>query len=259
MDRLAPTPILGMKKSVRIEMAQKIGRKLICDPKSLLNYLAVSFFGIIDSHFNSAWPRISPVQGWLAKREAYLLFKVARTSVPGSSIVEIGSYKGRSTIALANGVQAGVQIFAIDPHTGDKTEVEAGQLIDTFTEFLSNVQEYDSIVPIRNLSVNAVQEVRKRTQNVDILFIDGWHSEEAVNEDINSWIPLCSNQFTIIFDDWHQCEVSRGIIKNLEKLPPVIGIVGKDLVFSNHDELRAKILFKIMHWTTSREVLNTFR
>lgn len=252
-------PQLCMRKNLSIVvLARKLGKKIIHDPKSCWNYLALSLSGIIDSDFNSAWPRISVVQGWLTKKEAYLLFQVARICTPGSSIVEIGSYKGRSTTALASGVQEGVTIFAIDPHTGDKTEVEDGQLINTFPEFLNNVREYESVVPIRKLSVNAVKEVRNRTQSIELLFIDGWHSEEAVNEDINSWVPLCSPQFTVIFDDWHQPEVRRGIIKNLEKLPPVLGVVGKDLVFSNHARLRAKFLSKIIRWTTASRVFQSF-
>ena len=46
-------------------------------------------------------------------------------------IVEIGSYQGKSTISMAAGAQTGVSIVAIDPHTGDISEVVAGIKVDT--------------------------------------------------------------------------------------------------------------------------------
>ena len=47
------------------------------------------------------------------------LFDAAARCRPGGRIVEIGSFRGRSTIVLAAGAPDSVEIVAIDPHAGN--------------------------------------------------------------------------------------------------------------------------------------------
>src|SRR5712692_7618908 len=60
------------------------------------------------------------IEGWLSEREAEFLYRTARGCSTSGVIVEIGSFKGKSTICLAKGSSAGgrVEVHAIDPHTG---------------------------------------------------------------------------------------------------------------------------------------------
>jgi hypothetical protein len=233
--------------------------KIVHDPKYIIKKLTLYVLAKFDYRFARIWPSVDGVRGWLFKEEAYLLFKAVRVCTPGSSVIEIGSYEGRSTMALAQGAAKGVSIFAVDPHTGDKTQVESGQKIDTYSAFINNLKYFDSVFPIRKTSINAISDVSKQTQNMELLFIDGWHSEEAVSQDINTWVTLRSSHLTVIFDDWYQPEVRRGIIKNLGLLPPVVGNVGKDLVFSNDTRLTSSFLFKMISATTPRKILQTFK
>jgi hypothetical protein len=131
--------------------------------------------------------RIDSVDGWLSRREAELLFVLAG-SVPASRvIVEIGSYCGRSTAALGFGLGHRAQsLYAVDPHTGDRSQVEAGMSVDTFDTFLGNIDRLglrDVVVPIRALSVEAATAYDG--PEIGLLFVDGWHSKEAVIEDVS--------------------------------------------------------------------------
>jgi predicted O-methyltransferase YrrM len=56
------------------------------------------------------------VPGWLSDEEATALYELAKGCTGRGVIVEIGSFKGRSTICLGLGSQAGqgVPIYAID-------------------------------------------------------------------------------------------------------------------------------------------------
>src|SRR5579871_2007365 len=62
-------------------------------------------------------PDYEKIDGWLKLEEAELLFEAAM-SVTSGCIVEIGSYRGRSTVALAAGSRSGAKapVFAIEPH-----------------------------------------------------------------------------------------------------------------------------------------------
>ena len=61
--------------------------------------------------------KIMSVEGSISADEARLLYTAAQT-VRDGCIVEIGSYLGRSTAALALGTRAGfcVPVYAVDPH-----------------------------------------------------------------------------------------------------------------------------------------------
>ena len=58
------------------------------------------------------------VEGWLTEAQAARLDGCARAVPPGGRIVEIGSFRGRSTIVLARAAAAGVEVVAVDPHLG---------------------------------------------------------------------------------------------------------------------------------------------
>jgi predicted O-methyltransferase YrrM len=61
---------------------------------------------------------IKDVPGWLSDEEGEALYDLARECTGRGVIVEIGSWKGKSTICLGLGSRAGssVRIFAVDPH-----------------------------------------------------------------------------------------------------------------------------------------------
>jgi predicted O-methyltransferase YrrM len=225
----------------------------------LMNHLSLHIYHQIqkiDKNWIKVWGLVDKAKGWLSKDEAYLLYCLAKKVAPNKNIVEIGSYEGRSTIALAGGVSPGVFVYAIDPHTGDRSEIEAGLTIDTWSNFQANTQAYDCIHAIRKFSVDATQEIG--TTQLELIFIDGWHSEDAVDEDIHSYLPFAAEEFTIVFDDWSHPEVKAGIKKNLKYLPPLIGIIGKDLVFSNKKEIRKSFFAKIVKHSTNGVELRYF-
>lgn len=231
-------------------------KSIIVNPKSEIRRFTFWCFMGLDKNFIPTWKLVDQTPGWLRKMEAYLLFYVARKCSSLGSIVEIGSYEGKSTIALASGAPEGLTVYAIDPHTGDKTEVEAGLKIDTYESFLKNTKNFKNIRAIRKLSVDATGDISSK--DILFLFIDGWHSEAAVNEDIKSYLPLCSRNCTIVFDDWPIEEVSAGIRKNLKILPPLIGVVGKQIIFSNDKNFTRSFFARIIKVTAPISVLNNY-
>ena len=66
----------------------------------------------------SSLEAINGVEGWLSEGQARRLWEAAtRVRAPGR-IVEIGSFRGRSTIILRGAAEEGVEVVAIDPHGG---------------------------------------------------------------------------------------------------------------------------------------------
>lgn len=207
-------------------------------------------------HWLRAWKEVDSTKGWLSRAEAYLLYMLAAGVHHETSIVEIGSYEGRSTLALAHGVKNDVAIYSIDPHSGDRSEVEAGTKVDTYGNFLKNTEKFSCITPIRKTSAEAIDLISG--QKYGLLFIDGWHSEDAVNSDIQNYLPFADQEFTIAFDDWNHPEVSAAIKSNLKNLPPLVGSIGKILVFSNALFLTKGALGKKLRRATPRGVMRSY-
>ena len=146
------------------------------------------------------------VEGWLGDEEAWGLHRSAAT-LPGTApatVVEVGSWKGRSTIALATGIGArpgkGV-VIAVDPHQGSAAH-KAYEEGDTFAEFESNLRRAgvaDLVTSVRATSTAARERVADRS--VDLLFVDGSHELEDVLADIDAWEPALRPGATVAFHD----------------------------------------------------------
>jgi len=212
------------------------------------------FQEVFDNH-------IALFKGWLEREEAYFLHELAKLIEPNTTIVEIGSYEGKSTVALTSGSREDVITYAVDPHTGDITESEAGIEVNTYDNFKSNIASAGlarKIITKKTLSVLAAQEYNGAP--IGLLFIDGWHSKEAVIEDIDSWSPYLHSNAIVVFDDWANQEVHEGILARRDKLPKLIGAVGKDLAFTNSAEIQESGIAKYAEKMYKRlKVLNILR
>lgn len=184
--------------------------------------------------FRQAFSVADSVTGWLRRGEAELLFELARAVPAKTSIVEIGSYLGRSTAFFALGAPEGVPVFAIDPHTGDRSQIEQGlEGLDTSKQFIRNIQRIGvsgKVVP-RIMTSSEAAAVWDGPP-IGLLFIDGWHSEDAVYQDGLAWLPHMAPAGVAIFDDYGLPEVWAAITRlvNDGVCPPLAGAVGKDAV-----------------------------
>src|SRR5438552_18467452 len=72
-----------------------------------------------DVVIQEAWERAREVPGYIGELEFRALGLLAAAAPPGGVTVEIGSFKGKSTVALASiAAQYGFgQVVSIDPHT----------------------------------------------------------------------------------------------------------------------------------------------
>jgi predicted O-methyltransferase YrrM len=114
----------------------------------------------------------SPIQGWMELDELEWL---QATASQMNTVVEIGSFKGRSTIALLNGCK-GI-VFSIDPWDGGD---------DVYAEYIYNTKEFQHLVICKMPSLRAATIFNAP---VDMVFIDGNHAYGAVRNDIKAWLP----------------------------------------------------------------------
>ncbi len=161
------------------------------------------------------------VDGWLTDNEGELLYNTAKNCKGNSgAIVEVGSWKGKSTIYLGKGSKAGnhVKVYAIDPHIGSPELKEIfGDNIWTFEEFKENIKTAevdDIVVPINKTSVEAAETFQ---EPIEFLFIDGDHNYEMVKLDFELWFPMVIEGGIIAFHDSGAHGPKRVINQNVYK------------------------------------------
>lgn len=146
---------------------------------------------------------VERTEGWLSLDEARLLHNMA-ANVRAGCIVEVGCYRGRSTIALAAGASEGVAVHVVDPHAevwNNGTLAFAGGA-DRAAFFQAML---DSGFAERINLLNTSSEIITPgwTQPVGLLWIDGDHSESGVRRDWACWQPHLTPDAIIAFDDAH--------------------------------------------------------
>lgn len=150
---------------------------------------------------------------WFSDRSCEVIAELARTvsHLPGDYI-EIGSWQGRSTVALANAVVPAV-VHAVDTWQGSNGEISeylAG-VRDVYGEFLHNVE---------TLTAGNVQPHRmcwreffkSHDGRVRFCFIDAEHTYEQVRDNLIAVLPLMVPAGLICGDDIHHTPVRDAVI-----------------------------------------------
>lgn len=159
------------------------------------------------SGFGRAWKVASTVPGWLEESNAAVFYGVVAELRP-STVVEIGSYLGRSTVLLGLALRAyggdGARLTAIDPHTGDRQQLAKLNLEEMPTYDLFRLHclgaGIDDLLDARRATSDEVAVTWDRA--IDLLYIDGWHSYEAVRSDARNWAARLAPDGVACFDDY---------------------------------------------------------
>jgi len=171
--------------------------------------------------FERVWPSVAAIEGWLSREQAAALYAAAATVSAGSWIVEIGSHRGRSTVALANGKPASVRLLAVDPFPeswgAGESDYQAflGNIEAAGVEGVHLIRETSQVaadaLPLAAEAVAGVEgEVRPPAAagaalvdkfDVGLLFVDGLHDRDAVLADIDAWEQHVAEGGLVYFHD----------------------------------------------------------
>lgn len=126
---------------------------------------------------------IAGIEGWLEPEEADILMDAAaRALAEGGgrkSIVEVGSYQGRSTVALGSVARAlrpgEAKVYAIDPHGGlvGALGQDLAPTEPTLDRFRANIAAHGLDGVVEAIVARSTEVAWDRP--IDLLFIDGLH------------------------------------------------------------------------------------
>jgi hypothetical protein len=157
------------------------------------------------------------VEGYFSADEAWALYVATLAcATPHPRVVEIGSYKGRSTIAIALALRdhGGGLVVSIDPHTptGKESYVREHGVADTFDDYLANLRRAGIERFVRpERATSATARPGYDGAPIDLLFVDGSHDEDDVLYDIDAWQPLLADRAILAFNDPYAVGVNRAL------------------------------------------------
>jgi hypothetical protein len=137
----------------------------------------------------------------ITDEEAAVLAEIAK----GKYVLEMGAHYGFSTVILARTARS---VVSVDWHHGDPLAGTG----DTEAIFRANLRSHgvEDLVDVR---VGRFEDVLPalKGQVFEVIFLDGDHSREAVERDINLALPLLAPGGTLVFHDYGRTEPGFGV------------------------------------------------
>lgn len=131
--------------------------------------------------------------GWLTDAEADELRRVASDR----TVLELGAWKGRSTVALAETARF---VVSVDNHRG--IPWKGGE--DTLPDYLAAVRALPNVAVV----VGDFETVVPLLGSFDLVFVDGFHGANDVERDAH--LARDHAVEMVVFHDWDYEPVRRG-------------------------------------------------
>lgn len=171
--------------------------------------------------FDEAYAAVADVDGWMTEGQARHLWDGARGLGAGATVVEIGSYRGRSAIVLASAAPEGVDVVAIDPHAGNdrgpqQIEAEPDEGQNDHEIFVANLVAAGVDERIRHVRKPAADALGDVDGQVELLYIDGAHRYGPARDDIRDWgARVADDGMMLIHDSFSSIGVTLALLRLL--------------------------------------------
>jgi predicted O-methyltransferase YrrM len=158
--------------------------------------------------FDDIWSKIDQVEGLLVPGQEEWLFRAAQSLPDSARIVEIGSFKGRSTVCLGYAcLGTRRQVFSIDRFKGVYQDVEGREQLESafeggfFDEWRANIERNGLLEYVTPLVGHSQEIACIWRAPIHMLFIDGSHRFEDVMADFAGFYPyLVPNGLVALHD-----------------------------------------------------------
>lgn len=156
--------------------------------------------------FDEVFAGADRIPGWLTRDQARTLYDEARALPAGSTVVEIGSHQGRSTVVLASARDDG-EVVAIDPFVGGKFGGEV-----TRRRFEQHLAEHGVESRVRLIPQRAEDARATWTESVGLVYVDGKHDCRSTSQDLRWARFLAPGGRVLVHDSFSSIGVTLAIL-----------------------------------------------
>jgi MMP 1-O-methyltransferase len=148
---------------------------------------------------------VESVPGWMDSPDMEWLFNTAKSIKENGLVVELGSWKGRSSCSISLGLN-NAKLFCIDTWNGNLNQLAvhyAEKGSGAYNDFITNCQTVAKRVPFILACDSSQAAVLFENESIDWLFIDSDHSPEGIERDLKAWIDKVKPNGIISGHDWY--------------------------------------------------------
>ncbi len=200
-------------------------------PDQYIEYRAEKAFGEGRAHAKKlAFQYLPQLEGWCTEYKASLLMDII-FSIQPEVVVEVGVFGGKSLIPMALALKENARgtLYGIDPwKASDSVIGMEGEDRDFWGKVNYEGILKDLLRKINKWKLKDQIEIMRTTSEeayidlpIDVIHIDGNHSEESALFDVQKWVPQVRSGGIIIFDDldWQTTQAAQQWLnENCKKL-----------------------------------------
>lgn len=147
---------------------------------------------------------IENIDGYITQREVHFLAMLAAYPTAKGAILEIGSFKGKSTIVLAIGssISDKTTIYAVDPLTAPSiTDPDLTGQESSETDFFNNLKEANVENLVKFNKMYSCDYAPSWKDPIRLLWIDGDHTYKGTKLDFDLFAPYLADGAIVAIDD----------------------------------------------------------
>lgn len=146
------------------------------------------------------------IPGFVSLKKVKKIQQVVKKLPSVCRVVELGSYKGRSAVAIASVLPDQGTLYCIDHFQGspemESWKIDSSNLLE---DFCQNIKDFGVENKIQVLAMTGDKAVDQfESESLDMLFIDAAHDYDSVKSDLLSWYPKLKTDGFLFCDDYEE-------------------------------------------------------
>lgn len=179
---------------------------------------------MIDAQIVTDWKRKTRVPGLVERGACEILRDLASAVPEDQAIVELGSYKGRSTGWLLLGAQDGhgAHVTAVDPWGKRRGKYVGGGNTERFRQAEGSFRSHMARIGATDKELTVINDYGEDAgklwtgPEVGLLWHDAGHGAVEVAEDLKAWLPHMADEAVIVLHD--VCRPEYGVVEGAKSV-----------------------------------------
>lgn len=183
-----------------------------------------------DSFVTNLLKGVESIEGYLSGNEIRFLALLAACPTTNGELLEIGSFKGKSTIVLtqAAAFSGNPKIVAVDPMTAPSvTDPDLKDTASSLTDFQANLRRHNVASHVEFHCTFSSELAKTWSRPLRLLWIDGDHTYKGTKQDFDLFAPyLADGAIVAMHDVLHEFEGGVRVFMEDVLLSPHFSPVG---------------------------------